>query len=249
MKTCVFKLGNQTYLFKFYAGMFSLAVSFIILFCILGAWQIKRYEFKQNLIQSYDRGLIQPAKEFVTVMQDTQDADLRRVITQGHYQAALTFLLPNKMYHSQLGYEVFTPLQIAHEKKLLIVDRGWIPAAMATSFAKPEVGIQAVPGYLKTIDKHVFILGENILPANSVANYQLQKIDLNDLQKLTSQTYFPIILRLDPKAPNGFTRDWIIVNMLPARHLGYAVQWFVMAMVLAIALICFCCERINEKTA
>jgi cytochrome oxidase assembly protein ShyY1 len=37
--------------------------------------------------------------------------------------------------------------------------------------------------------------------------------------------------------------------MLPARHLGYAVQWFVMAMVLAIALICFCCERINEKTA
>ena len=50
----------------------------------------------------------------------------------------------------------------------------------------------------------------------------------------------PRVLRLDPRAPFGYARDLdVLPNTLPPeRHLGYAVQWFALALaVLATALV------------
>ena len=50
----------------------------------------------------------------------------------------------------------------------------------------------------------------------------------------------PRVLRLDPKLPIGYARDLeILPNTLPPqKHLGYAVQWFALALaVLFTALI------------
>ena len=50
----------------------------------------------------------------------------------------------------------------------------------------------------------------------------------------------PRVLRLDPRLPLGYARDLdVLPNTLPPeRHLGYAVQWFGLALaVLATALI------------
>jgi surfeit locus 1 family protein len=54
-------------------------------------------------------------------------------------------------------------------------------------------------------------------------------------------------VRLDPTAENGFVRQWIISAMQPERHLGYAVQWFAMALVLSIMCFCYCCEAVTRK--
>jgi len=49
-----------------------------------------------------------------------------------------------------------------------------------------------------------------------------------------------LVLRLDPELPLGYARDLDILpnTMPPERHLGYAVQWFALALaVLVTALI------------
>ena len=49
-------------------------------------------------------------------------------------------------------------------------------------------------------------------------------------------TLAPRVLKLDPALPIGYTRDLdILPNTLPPeRHLGYAVQWFGLALAVFI---------------
>ncbi len=45
---------------------------------------------------------------------------------------------------------------------------------------------------------------------------------------------FPRELRLAADQPQGFRRDWPVVNVSPSKHKGYALQWFTMAAVLLL---------------
>ena len=44
----------------------------------------------------------------------------------------------------------------------------------------------------------------------------------------------PGILKLDEASPGAFRTGWQAVNMMPERHTGYALQWFGLALALAI---------------
>ena len=75
----------------------------------------------------------------------------------------------------------------------------------------------------------------------------MQKVDIAQLQKLTHKDYYPFVLRLNPGQAHGFVRDWQPINVLPARHLGYVVQWFLMALVLLIAYFIFCSTPLTKE--
>jgi cytochrome oxidase assembly protein ShyY1 len=66
-------------------------------------------------------------------------------------------------------------------------------------------------------------------------------LDLPLLRRaLQLPTLAPRVLKLDPQSPIGYARDLdILPNTLPPqRHLGYAVQWFGLALtVLVTALV------------
>ncbi len=53
-------------------------------------------------------------------------------------------------------------------------------------------------------------------------------------EELFGQEFFPYQLRLDQDSPGALQTGWATVSVQPAKHTGYAVQWFVMALVLLI---------------
>ena len=68
----------------------------------------------------------------------------------------------------------------------------------------------------------------------------LDRDRLADAFALPPLALSPRVLRLDPRLPLGYARDLdVLPNTLPPeRHLGYAVQWFGLALaVLATALV------------
>src|SRR3546814_19024501 len=70
-------------------------------------------------------------------------------------------------------------------------------------------------------------------------------------EQLQQPALAPRVLRLDPAAPLGYARDLdVLPNTLPPeRHLGYAVQWFALALaVLAIAALLTFRTRKPDKT-
>jgi cytochrome oxidase assembly protein ShyY1 len=41
-------------------------------------------------------------------------------------------------------------------------------------------------------------------------------------------------VRIDSGQPGALEVDWQVINVSPAKHHGYAVQWFAMALALAV---------------
>jgi surfeit locus 1 family protein len=247
MAALQFQFRKQCYALKFKRGFILFCAALIVLCGFLGKWQLYRYHYKQALLQAYASNQHATPVPATGINQLTPALQFQQVAADGTYENADTVLLTNRPYHEQMGFEVLTPLRIAGEKKMLWIDRGWVAARDEQSppVILPVTTSQQIKGAVKFLDEYQFILGNNLL-ANGPPR-QLQKMDIPALAKLTGQTYYPFIVRLDAKAENGFGRDWVISSVQPERHLGYAVQWFAMAIALLIATFCFCCEALPEK--
>ena len=240
-----FLFCRKTYLFKLRMGIGLFWAVFFGLFCALGVWQLHRYDYKKNLLATYQQRLASLPKPFQADSQQFQT-----IVVTGRYLNQLTMLVQNRFYKDQPGFEVLTAFKIPHDEKLLLIDRGWISSQFREkgnlSTHSPVHGNDVVVGYVKFLNEYQFILGENILYPNA-SPIVMQKIDTKKLSEITHQAFYPFILRLSANQPNGFVRDWTITTVLPERHMGYAVQWFAMAFVLLIAYFCFCCERVKPN--
>lgn len=230
------------YVCKLRPGFLLFCLFFIVLFCVLGVWQLHRYHYKNNLLATYQHRQTMTPVPFQQLIKSTDDLQFQSVKVQGRYKNELTMLMQNRLNKGKVGFEVLTPLQIQGDKKLLLVNRGWVP----TPTFSPVDGEQNITGYIKLLNEYQFTLGSNI--ANPKATpIVMQRIDVDELSQITHESYYPFILRLGATEPNGYVRNWIITAGIPQRHMAYAVQWFAMAFVLLIAYLCFCCERINKK--
>lgn len=238
-----FRLGKRDYLVKFQLGFSLLCLFIFAVLCLLGTWQLQRYADKKRLLATYQFNMQRNPLPFLSLPQHTP-LQFQRVLVSGTYLNSLTLLVQNQLYHGQLGFEVLTPLAVSGEKKLLLVDRGWIkkPAGQALPMLEQSSAPQQIKGYLKEIQEYQFILGKNILNPTTQP-LVVQKIDLTEISHVLQRTFYPVILRLDATEPHGYIRDWVIVSLQPERHLGYAVQWFALAFVWLLAYFCFCCER------
>ena len=66
---------------------------------------------------------------------------------------------------------------------------------------------------------------------------RIQAIELEKLYKALDKTakIAPLfLLRLDPQSPAALTPHWQLVNVEPAKHSAYAMQWFGMALLLVV---------------
>jgi cytochrome oxidase assembly protein ShyY1 len=54
-----------------------------------------------------------------------------------------------------------------------------------------------------------------------------------DIAAVLGRDVQPFVVLLDPEDPHGFLRHWVPEEMGPAKHFGYAFQWFAMGIVLA----------------
>lgn len=242
-----FQWRSHSYKISFRLGFFLLCSALFCLFCLLGVWQLHRYDFKKSLLETYHARLNGAPVPFATIKNSLESLQFQQVLMQGHYLNDQTMLVQNQFYKDQLGYNVLTPFQIEGDAKLILVDRGFIAKPQRKKKISVETvnGPQQISGYIKLLNEHAFILGKNILEKNK-SPIVIQRIDTRELSQVTNHEFYPFVLRLNANMPHGYVRDWVITNASPERHMGYAVQWFLMALVLLIAYFCFCCERIES---
>ena len=54
------------------------------------------------------------------------------------------------------------------------------------------------------------------------------------LKRKSSWTNAADLVLLDPGEPDGYVRNWSAPGFPPMRHIGYAVQWFALALTLLV---------------
>lgn len=219
----------------------TLITFFFFSLCIaLGVWQSFRGHEKSTLIHSFKERSKQPplTKNQLFTAKDVQ---FYRIAIKGTFDNEHTFLLDNKIYKGQVGYEIYTPFKVENSKAFILIDRGFIrlgqnrqtlPVIRTISQKTLVSGIiMPSPHYIK--------MGPMIDSQNKHRPYRFEYLDLSELSLLLKQPIFPFIIVLAPNDPAAYPTTWQITTVSPERHYAYALQWFALALTLLLSLWAF----------
>ena len=216
-------------------------VFFSISFFTLGVWQIERGQAKSKILSAYEK-----AGDELPNKLSSESFKWQRVVTKGYFDANNQVLLDNVINKGIAGYKVLTPLISDDTKKLLLVDRGWLPVGNDRGkLPKLDVSRDEVKifGTLESPELG-FVLSENLITDSLPKVSQTKNIEV--LQTAFNQELFPFILIADPTLKDSLEYIKITpTNMTPAKHYGYAIQWF--TMFLAICFMYLWIGSKNEK--
>lgn len=141
----------------------------------LGTWQVKRLQWKTDLIARYEDQLIRdplPLPPHVNPA-SIPEFDFRRVVAYGTYRHDQEMLIGPRMRDGEEGYLVVTPLQRTDAQNpnggsKILVCRGWISKAMREQRARGDGHGEAMPlgevtveGLLREPPKKNFVTPEN----------------------------------------------------------------------------------------
>lgn len=223
-------------------------------FARLGAWQLDRMHQKQAMLDAVHAVLAQRHAVPLAHADDRARAgDYDWAAGNGRFASAPTVLLDNQSRDDRAGVRAYRLFLPDEGSTPLLVDLGWLPMS-------PERRVQAVtvPAGELRIDGLL-----SSPPSRGLLAATLQRqvdgsvlatgLDAPGLAKeLGHDAIAPRVLRLDPAASFGYARDLdILPNTLPPeRHMGYAVQWFALALaVLVTALVVSLRARRKPATA
>lgn len=198
---------------------------------MLSIWQVDRAEGKIQLKADWQR---QQAQAPVAFERTQSYREYQRVVLEGEFVTDYIWLRENQFYNGQLGYNVIMPLKISNDVYVAI-DRGWVLGSPMRDFV-PEFstpsGVQRVTGALMTPSD-----SKLIREAETKAKSWPHKILEIDLGVMSMQSDLDLenkVLTIDADSPSALTVHWRPINVSPAKHYGYAVQWGLLALALII---------------
>ena len=215
-----------------------LAAVVIAGFSTLGVWQLGRAKQKEAMLAASQQVLAERKALPLSAASDpARQQAYDWAAGEGRFLDTPAILLDNQTRASQPGIRVYRVFQPAVESAPLLVELGWLPlpgdrrmpgvalpsgevTVSGLLVAPPSAGI-ATPVATPQADGNLLMIG-------------LDHAVLSAALKLP--TLAPRVLKLDPALPLGYTRDLDILpnTLAPERHLGYAVQWFGLALAVFI---------------
>ena len=183
----------------------------------LGFWQLDRAEEKRRIVEQY-RTNQQATPATVAELIAEDSLQYRSAWLKGQLDAQRRLILDNRVKNGRPGYEILEPLRVDGLDQTILVNRGWVSASLDRT-QLPQV---------EPVTATVQLRGSLY---QSLGGYHL-----DDGFGLVShgEDFFPYQLRLDQDSPGALQTGWATVSVQPAKHTGYAVQWFVMALVLLL---------------
>jgi surfeit locus 1 family protein len=205
------------------------------LFVAAGSWQLGRATEKEALLHDFEA-----AGALQAMPPPSADADLdalryRRVRAAGRYDASHQVFLDARIRDGRAGYEVLTPL--VTDSGAILVNRGWVPANPDRG-RLPQIavgdGARTVEGLLDRLPRPALALAAAAPDGGTGWPRRLLYPQAAELAAALGYPLADFQLLLVAEAPEGYLREWRPAFMAPRQHLGYAVQWFALAVTLVV---------------
>ena len=199
----------------------------------LGFWQLERADDKRGIeasIKQANTGSV----ELIKKEEGLQSKEYYEVRLQGKYLSDKQFIYDNQIVDQVSGYYVLTPYALEGQSKAILINRGFIPwNGRRDKLADIVIG-QETREIKVQISKPIKRM--ELKPSEVGIQFPvlIQSIDLQDMADRAKVDFSSVIGLLDASASNGFIRKWEPYTGSIEKHIGYAVQWFLMALVLAI---------------
>lgn len=209
----------------------------------LSYWQWQRALGKAQLIQRLSQSQQLGAASAEQLRQLTPgSADGLQLRELAHWLSPRVWLLDNRLFHGQIGYDVIVPMQLHTTKDILLIDLGWI-AAPRDRAQLPSVEVPAefmIQGVLRT-QLGGIRLGKNI-EDQGIWPMRIQQIDIAELSATLPREAYPGLVYQLRESP--YKIHYQAVVMGPDRHRAYALQWALLALAVAIIGLAASCKKL-----
>jgi surfeit locus 1 family protein len=218
------------------------ALLVIAIGCAAGIWQMNRAQQKIDLGRALQAQLQMPILNANMETLTLDQALHRRVRARGQYLASDAVWLDNRPRpiaeggssgSGQSGFYLMMPLQLEGQKRVVWINRGWLPRNNQDRLALPAAntpeGITTIEGIAFAHPGKVFQLGKANSPDQKPRieqNFELEReSELHQWQQL------PFIVREEnTSSSDGISRTWPLPTNGVDRHYAYALQWFGLAL-------------------
>ena len=247
------QIGKYEFRPSWFLGI--MAVTLVIIALLLANWQFNRAEQKRAI--EHKRALNESLGKIRLSQKDTDvEAFLYRdVEVMGTFDLDHQILLENQKYKGTPGYHVFTPFRLKGSDIWLLVNRGWIRQGSDRKFLPqlpgPE-GVLLLQGKIEKVPGIGMKMGE---PGqqDGVWPRKVTYMELPWIEKETQYHYLPYVLYLTSGKAFGLTRDWkqkfeAKERMTPEKHVGYAVQWLSLGVVVIIMFLVLSFSKTTNRS-
>lgn len=215
-----------------------LTIVLIGLLISLGRWQLRRADEKRALFDAFAAGT--DATQLIG--QDTPAVRrYQHVEAEGHYDQSRQVLIDNMVDSGRAGYFVITPFALSGGGWLL-VNRGWVPLGSSRA-ERPAIAVadneRRLRGRADNMPSPGIRMGTKapLAPPYPVVAGFPSRAEIAQLLHESSWTQATDLVLLDCGEPDGYVRHWTAPGFPPLRHIGYAVQWFALALTLLVIYI------------
>jgi cytochrome oxidase assembly protein ShyY1 len=225
---------------RFRAGRYP-TLAFLLLFPLLlalGFWQLDRAGQKQALLDAQQARSTGVPVDLQLLSAVTGEDRFRPAVARGHFVPGRQWLQDNRVHAGQAGYHVYSLFEFsAAPGHGVLVNRGWVPLGAS----RDELPVLPLPqgeleirGRLNRPASVAIALGDPDYVGMG-GLLRLPYLDVEKLGQAIDWQLLPLALELDAGQPGELTPDPVTATQIgPEKHVGYAVQWFGLAVALLI---------------
>jgi surfeit locus 1 family protein len=221
------------------------AIFFIVLTVNLGNWQLSRAEEKDDRQAKLNQLSQKPQISIPTSLIKLENYQFRKVEVHGTYIPSHTIYLDNKINRGRAGYQIITPVKLDESSMHVLINRGWI-AAGRTRSDLPEVltpsGKVTVSGIAESPTIRTLELS-----TETVSGKVWENLHLDRYREETGLKLQPLVILQENEVKDGLLRAWTRPDSGSSRNLGYAFQWFAMALAIIILYVVLNVKRSHPK--
>jgi surfeit locus 1 family protein len=237
-----------------------LTLACVALTASLGAWQLRRAAFKEQLATKISQRNQLPALDntalnasnFVAASLDEDTWLQRRAALQGRWLHEHTVFLDNRPMlvagSQRVGFYVATPLALEGGNRVIWVQRGWVQRDFQDRTRLPilpeSTATVSLQGRLLASVSKAYEMQPRAAAAQDAASASARpsRIWQNlPIFVLGSKELLPMaLLQTTPEAEkDSLLRDWPAADTGVAKHYGYAFQWFALCALLVVLYVWF----------
>lgn len=213
----------------------------IVLLGSLGIWQVKRLQWKETLIATYNKEytrdpLENPFDSESLKAVASKDPAMEYGSVRGQFHHDLEILIGPRTQDGKPGYHIITPLSIAGGNGRVLVNRGWVPLDKAdptTRFEGQTEGMVTLTGMARLPDRP-----NPFTPANDPTSHTWYSVNPQDIGLAVNMPGFPdVVFYAETQDPplEGPWPQMMATRVLPHNnHLQYAIFWFTMMVIFTV---------------
>ena len=227
------------------SAILALAISFgfAALFVRLGVWQLSRLRERREFNATLSAHFAVPPVDIASLPPDTTQGHYRRASASGSLLYDRQVVFAGRAHEGAPGADLLTPLAVAGRDTVVMIDRGWVPAADAATVdltrwrERDSVGVAGVAGVAGFAETYA---GTSTAPSAASSQQRVVRaLDRKAIERLVGRPIAPYLIVQMAGGGEPPARDSVpIRRALPAMsegpHASYAGQWFSFAVIAVV---------------